>query len=205
MLRSNKLAKFFSVFGLLLVLGLFVAPEYAEARRGGRVGRSFGNSRSRTKTKTTRPSTKPRTSAQSLRNQKKPSFGGTRMNSGREYTSKYGTPRKSETRTMKDGAGKQQNYVMNGYGGYGSGLMSGYMMGSITSSMMWMPWHGAYWYSRPYYVNNPDGTIGVYPPTFSWSKLLFSLIVIGIIIFIIKRLLFGSKSRTQENNTSSFS
>jgi hypothetical protein len=87
---------------------------------------------------------------------------------------------------------------MNGYGGYGSGLMTGYMMGS--SMWYWsMPFHPAFYYGRPAYVTNPDGTVGVYPPTFSWSRLFFTLMIVGLIGFLIYRAI--SQKRTYSKST----
>ena len=194
---------------LLTVLTLFVAPEIVEARRGGRgFGRSFGRSRRsyskpKRQTQSRRRGTPRSRNSKAMRSAKRPSFGGTRMKSSKQYTRKYGTPRKTETRTMKNAQGKKQRYVMNNYGGYGSGLMTGYMMGSITSSMMWMPWRGAFYYSKPYYVDNPDGTVSVYPPTFSWTKILFLIIIIGAIIFIVRKLIFN-KGQYSSGSRSSF-
>ncbi len=189
---------------IFAVLTLFVAPEIVEARRGGR---SFGRSRRsyskpKRQTQTKNRANQRTRNSQARASAKKPSFGGTRMQSSKQYTSKYGTPRKTETRTMKNSQGNQQRYVMNNYGGYGSGLMTGYMMGSITSSMMWMPWRGAFYYSKPYYVDNPDGTVGVYPPTFSWSKILFLLIIIAAIIFIVRKLIFNKRQYSSGSRSS---
>lgn len=202
---------FFGVF-LVLVLTLFIAPDIAEARRGfgggfgGRgFGRSFGGSRSRSMRT---PRTTPRSSfgrsgarpARMTPSQKAASsFGGKRLSSPRAYTSKYGTPRKTTTQTITRN-GVTQNYMMHGYGGYGSGLMMGYMMG--TTSWMWMmPFHPAFYYSRPYMVDNPNGTVGVYPPTFSWSKLFFTLLIAGVIIYIIYVIIRNRRSTGQSQSS----
>jgi len=104
------------------------------------------------------------------------SFGGTRMNSAKEYTSKYGVPRKSIQGNQIQGV--PQNYRVMDYGGYGSGLMTGYLMGHST--FLWsMPFHPAFYYTRPYYVTNKDGTVSVYPPTFSASKVIFTIMMAG--------------------------
>jgi hypothetical protein len=50
-----------------------------------------------------------------------------------------------------------------------------------------MPFNPAYYYGRPAYVTNPDGTVSVYPPTFSWSRLFFTLMIVGLIGFLIYR------------------
>lgn len=134
---------------------------------------------------------------------KRTSFGGNRISSGKAYTQKYGTPRKTKTMVGKNAAGSSQKYNVHSYGGYGSGLMTGYMMG--TTSWMWaMPFHPAFYYGRPYYVTNPDGTMDVYPPRFSFGKLLFTLLIIGGIVFIIVRIVKSRKSRRGETSRSSF-
>jgi hypothetical protein len=65
----------------------------------------------------------------------------------------------------------------------GDGFMMGYVMGRIP----WyygMPFHPAFYYSRPFTTVNPDGTTAVYPGTFQWETLLFMLVVIGGIAYI---------------------
>ncbi len=203
----------FRLPGIMLIIALiilFVAPEFADARRGGR---SFGGRRStsksyksntRSKTSTARKPTSSMNASKSTNPAKRTSFGGSRMTSSKAYTSKYGTPRKKTEYTGTNAAGQQQRYVMHGYGGYGSGLMTGYMMG--TTSWMWsMPFHPAFYYSRPYYVNNPDGSMGVYPPTFSFTRLLFTLIVVAIILYIIVRLIKRKSRNSRSYSQSSFS
>jgi uncharacterized membrane protein len=59
----------------------------------------------------------------------------------------------------------------------------GYLLGQ-TSWLWFTPFHPAFYYTQPYYVPRPDGTVEYYPPTFSMAKLLFVLIVIGVIVFI---------------------
>ena len=200
---KNRIRTFLGIFLIGLVLTLFVAPEIAEARRGGR---SFGGRRSYSK-----QSKKPRSAQRSLRSKrtvppsKRTSFGGTRLNSAKDYTGKYGTPRKTQTIQGKNAAGQPQRYVTHHYGGYGSTLMTGYMMG--TTSWLWMmPFHPAFYYSRPYYANNADGTMAVYPPRFSFGKLFFTLLIAGGIIFIVVRMIRKRKQRgAREYSQSSFS
>ena len=172
--------------------------ELVDARRGGggRRGGSIGGSRrsrssgTNRSTRTTRTQTDPK---------KTPSFGGNRMTQA-QATKKYGTPRKTETMVGKNAAGQNVSYSVNRYGGYGSGLMTGYMMGSVP--FMWsMPFHPAFYYSRPTYVTNPDGTIAVYPPTFSFGKLLFTLLIIAAIIFIIRRIIKARRSRADSQSS----
>jgi hypothetical protein len=161
-----------------------------KARRGGggRRGGSFGGSRRSRSTSKSSKSTKSRSSTAKKTDPKKtPSFGGKRMTQT-EARKTYGTPRKTETMTGKNAAGERVSYNVNSYGGYGSGLMTGYMMGA-TPFMWSMPFHPAFYYSRPTYVTNPNGTIDVYPPRFSFGKLLITLIIITAIIFIIRRII----------------
>jgi cbb3-type cytochrome oxidase subunit 3 len=155
------------------------------APRGG--GGSFGGSRRSS------PSTAPRTSptprsgsgptrygnAPTMRN----SMGGTRMTSGADYTSRYGTPRRTESRAFTGSNGQRSNYVVNQYGGMGDGFMMGYLMGSIP--WYWsMPFHPAFYFSRPYTSVNPDGSTAVYPGTFQWGTLFLTLLIIGGVLFI---------------------
>lgn len=164
-----------------------------ELRRGGSFGgrRSFGRSRSRSRSKSFGGSRSKNRRSNYSRNKtlnhspKRPSFGGKRMKPA-DARKKYGTPRKSTPVTQKSGSGASTNYVMHSYGGYGSGLMTGYMMG--TSSWMWFtPFHPAFYYSRPIYVTNEDGSVGVYPPTFSWSRIFFIVMIIGVIVWYFQK------------------
>lgn len=181
----SKILRYSIIVSLLVLL---LVPEEALSRRG----RSFGGSRRSTKTYRTKPSTKSRTKSPAARTRslpasKRTSFGGSRMTKS-QAQQKYGTPRKTQTIQGKNAAGQPQRYVANSYGGYGSSLMMGYMMGS-TSWMWMMPFHPAFYYSRPNYVQNEDGTMSVYPPTFSFGRLLMVLIVLAIVIFIIRAII----------------
>lgn len=158
---------------------------------------SFGGSKS-----TPSPAMSP--SASSFSNRAS-SFGGRSM-SRDQAQMKYGTPRRTETRSYRDNNGMNVNYRMHDYGGFGSGyasgLMTGYMMGH--SSWYWRtPFHPAYYYSAPVYAVGHDGVPEMYPPVFSFVKLLFTLIVIAAIIFIIMILIKSRKRRSL--NSSSFS
>ncbi len=192
-MKTSIINKPFLAIITIALLWLLVGTELLEARGGGSRGGSFGGSRSfgrsSAPSRPSAPASAPRSSFGGNRSTavgsgaaKSSSFGGTRMASSGDYTSKYGTPRRTVAgNTM---AGVPGNYRVNDYGGYSSSLMMGYMMGS--TSMMWsMPFHPAFYYSRPYYVTNPDGTVGVYPPTFSFAKLFFTLVILGAIIFVI--------------------
>lgn len=174
--------------------------EFIEARRGGGSrsfgGRSSRSSRSRSNKKSfgnkrssSKSNLKPAAPA------KKPSFGGTRM-SASQAKAKYGTPRKTSTVSAKNSLGNNTQYRVNNYGGFSSGLMMGYMTGQMTS-MMWM---GSLFYSRPVYVTNENGMTSVYPPTFSFTRLLIFLIVIYVVYRIIKAIV---KSRKPSGGSSS--
>jgi len=134
----------------------------------------------------------------------RPSFSGRAMSSPTEYTRNYGVPRKVEryNNTSTTGGG---NYVVNHYGGYGDNFLTGYLAG--RTSFWWStPFHPAYYYSRPHYYPNPDGTIAVYPPTFSIFSVFSAIIWFGIIclgIFIVYKLFF--KKNNSSNSNSSFS
>jgi hypothetical protein len=172
------------------ILWLFVGPEVLEARRSFGGSRGFGGGFSRSRSfGGSRLSTKSSTSGRS-------SFGGKTMSTGKSYVSRYGTPRR--TITGGGASGYPSNYRVMDYGGYGSGLMQGYLMGH-TSWMWMMPFHPAFYYSRPYYSSNPDGTVSVYPPTFSFGKLLFTLIIVGGIVYVVYRVI---KNRRSGNNYS---
>jgi hypothetical protein len=184
-MKKSFINKPFFVAIIIALLWLLIGNDVLNAR-GGRGG-SFGGSRSFGRSSPSRTSSAPRSSfggsrATSLSGGRSSSFSATKMNASRDYTTKYGAPRRTVAgNTM---AGVPGNYRMNDYGGFSSGLMMGYMMGN--TSMMWsMPFHPAFYYSRPYYVTNPDGTVGVYPPTFSFAKLFFTLIIVGGIAYII--------------------
>jgi hypothetical protein len=133
-----------------------------------------------------------RRSSRSVFHNKRSSFGSNRLNSAKEYTSRYGVPR----RTIKGNVvkGVPKNYRINDYGGYGSGLMMGYMIGH-TPFLWHTPFHPAFYYTQPYYVKNPDGTTSVYPPTFSVSKVVFSIFIFGGIIFVLYRIIVSFKSK----------
>jgi len=116
------------------------------------------------------------------------------MSSGTEYTSRYGTPRQVQPQAVRNAQGGTSNYVVNRYGGMGDGFMMGYMMGMIP----WyhsMPFHPAYYHSAPHTVTNSDGTTGIYPGTFQWGTLFFTLLIVGGIGFIIYVWLRNRKRR----------
>jgi hypothetical protein len=175
-----------------------------------RRGRSFGGSRSRSTRPSRRSTNKKSSSKRTNRSSssglasspKRPSFGGNRISQSQAKSRYKSPPRKQETVSRPSASGQNTTYVMNHYGGYGSGLMTGYMMGS--SMWYWsMPFHPAFYYGRPAYVTNADGTVSVYPPTFSFGKLLFTLLILGVIIFIIYRI-YSSKTKYQHQTVGSF-
>jgi hypothetical protein len=187
---------------LILALLFFVtAFENVDAKGsfGGSRG-SFGGSRGGG---FSRSSSRSSGLSHSSSSASRSSFGGSRLSSSANYTSKYGAPRRTVTSNEMTGLGS--NYRLNDYGGYSSGLMTGYMLGH-TSWLWSMPFHPAFYYSRPYEVVNPDGTIDVYPPTFSYSKLVFTLLVLFAIIYLIRLAFKKRKQRKIEAySQSSFS
>lgn len=108
---------------------------------------------------------------------------GTPLASGESYRRSYGVPRRQEVRTIPTPEG-QRNVIVHSYGGYSDGLLMGYLLGQ-TSWLWFTPFHPAFYYSQPYYVQRPDGTVEYFPPTFSLAKLMFVLIVVGTIVFIV--------------------
>ncbi|MBI3258403.1 MAG: hypothetical protein HYZ54_02815 [Ignavibacteriae bacterium] len=205
-------------FTMLTVCSLILLPALADAKgsfggsRGGGGGRSFGGSRGGSSRSYSRPSSpsysRPSSPSTSFGRSSSPtprsSFRGNRLNSSSDYTRSYGIPRQSTRMALPNGTGANQNYVVHNYGGRGDGFMMGYMMGSIP--FMWhTPFHPAYYYSRPSYVTMPDGSVEVYPPTFSYSTLIFTLLVGGLIVYIIVRIIRSRSRAGTDYSNSSFS
>ena len=196
-----NLLRRFSLVAMLIGLVAMMMPEDLSAqRRGGSFGgrRSFSSpSRSyRAPSNTNRSfggrrSTQPSnygsrsrsTDRSSMPSMGRNSFGGSRMTSSKDYTSRYGVPRQTSTQRMA-GANGGQTYVINRYGGMGDGFMMGYLMGSIPWYFS-MPFHPAFYFSRPYTAANPDGSMSVYPGTFQWGTLLFTLLIVAGVLFIL--------------------
>lgn len=139
------------------------------------------------------------------------SFGG-KISSGvfsqHNIFKKYGVPRR--VITSREIPNLPKNAVVNHYGDFASGLMMGYLMG-YTSWLWYLPFHPAFYYGQPQRVVNPDGTIVYYPPTFDWSKLFMTLIIVGSISFIVyqffknrRRSLAFSISSNRDLSKSSF-
>ena len=175
--------------------------EKLDLRRGGGFGgsrRSFGGSRRSTRSTPKRSTSRAKSTPKA--SPKRPSFGGNRMSS-KQAKQKYGVPTKTQNVTKSSATGQQTQYVMHSYGGYSSGLMTGYMLGHTL--MLWMrPFHPAFYSSRPYYAENPDGTVAVYPPTFSFGKLFMTLLVIGILVYLIRNYFRKRKNGDQSNQGS---
>jgi hypothetical protein len=180
---------------LLIVLGLSSPDLFARggsfggSRGGGgfggsRGGGSFGGSRGGSGSYSGGGKWE-RSSGGSASGQSGGGFGGTRLNSSRDYTSSYGIPRHTEKGPSISGAGTTN---MHYYGGWGDGFMHGYMYG-YTPWYWYMPFHPAFYYSRPYVAYGADGTAEVYPPTFAWGTLFLVLIVAAVIAFIVIRVL----------------
>jgi cbb3-type cytochrome oxidase subunit 3 len=179
-----------------LVLMIIPLDAFAQRRGGGSFGGSrgrgfsaprssprgsFGGSRGSSPSRATPPRSGGASrfgNAPTMRN----SFGGSRLNNSSDYVGRYGAPRATERTTMR-GANGTTNYTINRYGGMGDGFMMGYMLGSIP--WYWsMPFHPAFYFSRPATAVNPDGSTAVYPGTFQWGTLFMTLLVVGGIIFI---------------------
>jgi hypothetical protein len=192
---------------LFVLFGLAWFVMEAEAQRRG--GGSFGGARRSPLNAPSRPATPPPSIGGAQRSmippapsamQPRSSFGGTRklQPAAANYQRSYGVPRQSAPVSVP---GASSPYIVHRYGGFTDGLMMGYLMGQ--TSMMWsMPFHPAFYYSRPVYVQNPDGTTEVYPPTFSFTKLLITLAIIGLIVGAI---VYFMRRRAAEEPQSSFS
>ncbi len=170
-----------------------------ETRRGGSFGRSRSSgNRARS---TQQSSARNQTRTQTANPQKQPSFGGQRLDR-QQATARYGTPRRTETVQSNNAAGGAMDYRMNYYGGLSSSLMAGYMLGN----MAWWMTVPALLYSRPYYVENDDGTVDVYPPTFNWGRLFLILLVVFGVIYFIRFMRAVSRARTtgEKHSYSSF-
>jgi len=157
---------------------IFNWQEQFESRRGGSFGRSRGSG---TRTRSSQSNARNQTRTQTANPQKQPSFGGQRIDK-QQATARYGAPRRTETVQSNNAAGGVMDYRMNYYGGFSSSLMTGYMLGN----MAWWMTAPAFFYSRPNYVENEDGTVDVYPPTFNWGRLFFILLVVFGAIYVIR-------------------
>lgn len=197
---KTKVNRYLVFLLTLLVVFFFIAPEFLDAR-GGRGGfRSFGGSRSRTFS--TPPKKGLNTPMNKSTQRQKTSFGGKRLSSANEYRAKYGQPRKVSQPGQTPGV--PAHYRINEYGGFSNGLMMGYLMGH-TSWLWFMPFHPAFYFTRPQYVENPDGTIDVYPPTFDLGKLFITIIIVGAIIYYIVRAIQRRRISARASSQSSFS
>ncbi len=189
------------IISVVLLVLILLVPDILEARGGRSFGgrRSFGSSR-RSYSNRQPSRTSPTQSNRIGTSQRKTSFGGTRLSSSQTYTKKYGTPRRTAPAGTTPGVPK--NYVVHQYGGYGNSLMMGYLMGQ--SSFLWMmPFHPAFYYSRPYYVENSDGTMEVYPPTFSIEKIFITIIILAGIVFLIRAIIKRKRQYSNEQSSQS--
>jgi hypothetical protein len=200
----NTFHKYASILLLTSILSFIVMPFTVEARSGfgGRGGRSFGS--------------RSFGGARSFGSSKRNSFGSNRTFSngrgfrsaangrfanGQQYRMRYGIPRKSSTMNINQN-GANRNYTMHSYGGLGDGFMTGYLLGSIP--WYWhMPFHPAFYYSKPVVVDGTNGTKEVYPGTFSFGSVIMALLLIGGIGFIIYALFF--KKRRQYHQYGEYS
>ena len=168
---------------------------------------AFGGTRSTPSTSTSRPSTSTSNSFGGTKSTNSPTYatprsGGASLNGNRmtsdQASRSYGTPRRTYNQTYGG-----NNIRVNDYGGFSSGLMAGYLAGSIMAPA-WHPFSGSFYYGRPTYVYGPNGQIeSVYPPTFSFFKLFIALAILGVIIFIIYKIF--TRNRNKQLSNSSFS
>ena len=191
----------YTVF-IFTILSFITLPFIAEARgsfggRGG--GRSFGS----------------RSFGGFRSNSSSRSFGGNRsfgsgrsfssnrfrpINSAKDYRSRYGIPRKTTAMNIGNN-GSNRNYQVHSYGGIGDGFMAGYLMGSIP--WYWhMPFHPAFYYSRPVVVQGANGNQEVYPGTFSIGSFLLGLLLVGGFGFVLYALF--KKRKPIQSQYSSF-
>lgn len=196
-----RISRWFAILGIAL-MAFMLLSETAEARRG----RSFGGSRrsfSRPKS-TPRSTPRQRTQTRTTTPKPKTSFGGTRLSSGQSYRKSYGVPRRTEqVRLPNNRTAGSPGVTAHYYGGMGDRFMMGYMMG--TTSWLWFtPFHPAFYYSRPYEVQNANGTREVYPPTFSWGTVFLVVLVVGGLIFIGYVVIRNRRNRAQQVKASSF-
>ncbi len=133
------------------------------------------------------------------------SFGGKRLSSAQSYRKRYGIPRKTETVTLPASGSRQRIPArVHYYGGIGDQFMLGYLVGSVP--WYWsLPLHPAFYYSRPYIVEHPDGSIEVYPGTFSWARLLLVLAGAGFAGFLVWRVVQARRRKRRFAPPSSFS
>jgi hypothetical protein len=197
---------------LLVLNSLFATPLLEAQRRGGG---SFGGSRGGGSFRSS-PSYAPSRPAAPSSPAPRSSFGGARSgfsspsrtltgtagaNAAANYRRSYGIPRQS---TPVQVPGASQPYIVHNYGGFSHGLMMGYLMGH-TSALWYTPFHPAFYYSRPTIVQNPDGTVEAYPPTFSFFKLFITLAVLGLIIWLVVRFIRSRREAAMGYSSSSFS
>gem|GEM_PF-3337777 len=166
---------------------------------------AFGGTRSTPSTSSSRPSTSNSFGGSKSTNSPSyatPRSGGASLNGNRmsadQASRSYGTPRRSYNQSYGG-----NNIRVNDYGGFSSGLMAGYLAGSIMAPA-WHPFSGSFYYGRPTYVYGSNGQIeSVYPPTFSFFKLFIALAIIGVIIFILYKIF--TRNRNKQLSNSSFS
>ena len=184
----------------MCMLSFIVIPITVDARsgfgRGG--GRSFGGNRSFGSSN--RNSFGSSRSFSSGRGFRSSSTG--RFANGQQYRMRYGIPRKSSSMKINQN-GSNRNYTIHSYGGLGDGFMTGYLLGSIP--WYWhMPFHPAFYYSRPVIVDGANGSKEVYPGTFSFGSIIMAIILIGGVGFVIYALFFRRSQIREYGDYSSF-
>jgi len=222
---QRKSPTFVAVCSLVAVLfaSVMFTPDADAQRRGSfggsRGGGSFGGSRGGGSTFRGAPapsySPRPYAPSQPAAPRSSGSFGGSRSGFGApsgalsgaagtgaamNYRKSYGIPRQSSPVSVP---GSSSPYMVHRYGGFSDGLMMGYLMGH--TSMMWsMPFHPAFYYSRPTIVQNSDGTVEAYPPTFSFLKLFLTLAIIGVVVWLVMRYIRRRREGSGDMSQSSF-
>jgi hypothetical protein len=116
-----------------------------------------------------------------------------RFANGQQYRTRYGIPRKTTSMNVAQN-GRNRNYAVHSYGGLGDGFMTGYLLGSIP--WYWhMPFHPAFYYSRPVVVDGTNGQKEVYPGTFSFGSVILVILMLGGLGYIIYALFFRRKKQ----------
>ncbi len=201
----NKFMKHAYVLFIITMLSFVVLPFTSEARgsfgggRGRSFGtRSFGGSRSFGSSRGNSGGTRSFSNGRSFR-----SMSTGRFANGQQYRTRYGTPRKTTSMNIAQN-GRDRNYAVHSYGGMGDRFMTGYLLGSIP--WYWhMPFHPAFYYSRPVVVDGTNGKKEAYPGTFSFGSVILVILMLGGIGFIIYALFFRRKQQFNYGEYSSFS
>jgi hypothetical protein len=209
-LTSVRSLRTFSTFtrlmtlAVIVVIGIVLLADTADAqRRGGSFGGMRRSSPSYAPSRPSAPAYGSRPTAPAPSG----SFGGSRSMTNTmppaaaNYRRSYGVPRQSTPYTPP---GSSQSYMVHNYGnGFTNGLMLGYLAGSRPPFYYYTPFHPAFYYSSPTVVYNANGSREVYPPTFSFFKLLLGFAVVGgviwFVVWIIRRRTGGGSNSSQSS------